>query len=83
MRYAYDRTLLQISDSSDASLDDLASVVGHFTLNFFHALREMGEDEQTRAHIVESAAHGMSHALVQVLLFTPPPSFDPPTETVN
>jgi hypothetical protein len=83
MRYLNSATEQFAKEITSGQSVDVAVFTGRLSLNFLRALSDLADDETTRTHIAEHAAHGMSHAVVQHLLFTKPPSFSPPTETVN
>jgi hypothetical protein len=51
---------------------EVGAFVGQVSFNLLRCLRDLGSDEQERALIVEHAAHGMTHAAVQMAYWQEP-----------
>lgn len=63
---------------------NLASMASDMVFAFFNSLTEQTADPSARTQMIEAAAHGMTHALVQALLLTAPPRFErTPAKEVN
>lgn len=70
-----DRFIYELNGQTDVSVSVFASRV---SLNHLRAMAQLADDGTNEAHIVEHAAHGMAHALVQGLPWTDPPAVHPP-----
>lgn len=59
---------------------DVSVFASRVAFNFIGSLRDLGRDERERSHLVEHAAHGISHAVVQSLLWEVPPPIHPDSQ---
>lgn len=52
---------------------DVSVFASRVALNMIGSLRDLGTDSRECSHLVEHAAHGITHAVVQALLWEAPP----------
>ena len=62
---------------------EVAHLASIMTLNFLKTLRTLAPDADTAAAITENAAHGISFALIQSLVYTDSPPDHYQQETIN